>query len=407
MSTGTVAVGQQKRRKRPRVKIKDAESHSKNSRSNHILYDPYYCDGSTARLLKDLGFTNVKHEKRDFYADVKNDTVPRHHTLVTNPPYSEDHKERCVQYAVNNLRRKKNTHKKGSTSTSISIGISKKSKDHDHGDNNGSDGDLSSVSQKECAPVPFFILMPNYIAVRNHFRSAILDGVVGESRLSQGQGQVPVQGEDPLDILYVVPSTPYEYAHPEGTGKEIPPFQSIWFCGIPVDKVDAAKEAFRKAYGANSVGMSAQQQQQLKQQQGAKKKSSASDFTSNSSSSSSTPRLFSTLEELKSAGAVPSENRKSSKQRRKERLKRLKGSTLGPPLSSSAPYAVPIAMQGHHRNIGDNGTANPVSHSPPLVPSQKTASQSGGPKKKNRKRNRKNTKDRYRDENGVRKKKRF
>jgi len=68
---------------------------------------------------------------------------------------------------------------------------------------------------------------------------AILDGVYGKSRHSQSQGP------DPSDILYVV------------HGKEIPPFQSIWFCGVPVDKVEAAKEAFRKAHGPNSVGMPA------------------------------------------------------------------------------------------------------------------------------------------------------
>jgi len=66
---------------------------------------------------------------------------------------------------------------------------------------------------------------------------AILDGAI--SRHSQSQGP------DPSDILYVV------------HGKEIPPFQSIWFCGVPVDKVEAAKEAFRKAHGPNSVGMPA------------------------------------------------------------------------------------------------------------------------------------------------------
>ena len=31
----------------------------------------------------------------------------------------------------------------------------------------------------------------------------------------------------------MVPDVSYEYVHPEGTGKSVPPFFSIWFCGIP------------------------------------------------------------------------------------------------------------------------------------------------------------------------------
>ena len=42
-------------------------SKDKTSRKQHILYDPYYCDGQTITLLKNLNFTNVIHNKRDFY----------------------------------------------------------------------------------------------------------------------------------------------------------------------------------------------------------------------------------------------------------------------------------------------------------------------------------------------------
>jgi len=31
--------------------------------------------------------------------------------------------------------------------------------------------------------------------------------------------------------LYVMPPDRYEYLHPEGTGKEAPPFYSAWFIG--------------------------------------------------------------------------------------------------------------------------------------------------------------------------------
>jgi hypothetical protein len=33
--------------------------------------------------------------------------------------------------------------------------------------------------------------------------------------------------------------------HPEGTGKEVPPFSSLWFCGIGADRVEQAKALYR------------------------------------------------------------------------------------------------------------------------------------------------------------------
>ncbi|CAJ1407549.1 unnamed protein product [Effrenium voratum] len=55
------------------------------------VYDPYYCSGRAKKLLKGLGFHPV-HRRRDFYADIAKDAVPDFHVLLTNPPYSGDHK---------------------------------------------------------------------------------------------------------------------------------------------------------------------------------------------------------------------------------------------------------------------------------------------------------------------------
>lgn len=32
-------------------------------------------------------------------------------------------------------------------------------------------------------------------------------------------------------VLYILPPSSYEYSHPEGTGKDLPPFYSAWFVG--------------------------------------------------------------------------------------------------------------------------------------------------------------------------------
>ena len=272
------------------------------SRENHIIYDPFYCNGRTKVLLQSLGFTNVFHEKRDFYKDVEKDQLPNYHTFITNPPYSSDHKEKCVQFAIDRLR-PKNSQKK-------------KKKNH--------------ISK------PFFILMPNYVAVRNHFRSAIKSGD---------------SGDDPNDILYVIPPIPYEYDHPEGTGKEVSPFQSIWFCGIPSSKVAAAKKSFGKMYGDSNIGVG------------------------NIGSSMGKPRLVSTLQELRQLNAVPIQKRKNLKQRLKAKKKMQQ-------LSEGS------QSQQRDRTEGTSVTRN-----------QSTIQQG---KQKKRKGNSK-----YRNEDGVRKKKRF
>ena len=79
-----------------------------NKRQSHILYDPYYCDGQTIILLNKLNFkkNNIIHAKRDFYKDMKNNSIPpeHYHTFITNPPYSKNHKERCIEHTIKQLK---------------------------------------------------------------------------------------------------------------------------------------------------------------------------------------------------------------------------------------------------------------------------------------------------------------
>lgn len=144
------------------------------SRDSHVVYDPYYCNGRTKTLFKELGFAKIIHEKRDFYKDIDENKVPSFQTLVTNPPYSDRHKERCLEFAFSQLRE----HNK-----------------------------------------PFFLLMPNYVASREYYRR--------------------ISGD--LGVVYLSPCEPYNYSHPEGTGKEIPPFASLWFVGIGEDRIKKLK----------------------------------------------------------------------------------------------------------------------------------------------------------------------
>eukprot|EP00978_Attheya_sp_CCMP212_P012697 scaffold31776_cov45-Attheya_sp.AAC.1 len=179
-----------------------------------VIYDPYYCNGRVVDLLRQLGFREIRHERRDFYADVAQEKVPLHDVLITNPPYSTNHKEQCLEFCVKKLRQ---------TGT------------------------------------PFFLLLPNYVALKEYYRHA-----------TQTK-----DGNEANDIVYVVPPDPYEYDHPEGTGHDIPPFSSIWFCGIGKTHMETLRmkkslyleklndESVSRGRGRVSIAFSIQELQQL------------------------------------------------------------------------------------------------------------------------------------------------
>jgi len=66
------------------------------------IWDPYYCAGSVQRHLKAVGFPCVHNANEDFYAVIASGCLPEHDVLVTNPPYTADHVERFLRFAVDN-----------------------------------------------------------------------------------------------------------------------------------------------------------------------------------------------------------------------------------------------------------------------------------------------------------------
>lgn len=65
-------------------------------KQNLLIYDPYYAAGGVKTRLASLGYTSVINRNRDFYTD----DIPDYDVLVTNPPYSADHVERLVGFAL-------------------------------------------------------------------------------------------------------------------------------------------------------------------------------------------------------------------------------------------------------------------------------------------------------------------
>ena len=133
-----------------------------------VIYDPYFCAGRMREYLRKLDFPNAINENVDFYQNVSRNKVPRHDVLVTNPPYSGDHKQRLLSYLLGRE-----------------------------------------------ALVPFCLLLPAYTATKSYWKSFV-------DQMMSKHGAAS---------LYLMPSDSYEYDHPEGTGKDIPPFYSAWFLG--------------------------------------------------------------------------------------------------------------------------------------------------------------------------------
>ena len=52
--------------------------------------------------LEKLGFNHVYNECEDFYAAAKAGTCPPHDVVVTNPPYSEGHVAKLLDFCVAN-----------------------------------------------------------------------------------------------------------------------------------------------------------------------------------------------------------------------------------------------------------------------------------------------------------------
>eukprot|EP00752_Nemacystus_decipiens_P010291 g9169.t1 len=102
----------------------------KKKRKHLRIWDPYYCAGRTPRLLRQLGFPKVEHSNQDFYKLVRENQQPKHDVLVTNPPYSGDHKKRCLEYC-------------------------------------------------RASGKPWFLLVPNYVATKDYYRLAVLGPAAG------------------------------------------------------------------------------------------------------------------------------------------------------------------------------------------------------------------------------------
>lgn len=163
------------------------------SRSELVIYDPYFCEGAMKQHLASLKFDNVYNKREDFYKVVDEGRVPEYDVLVTNPPYSGNHPQKLM--------------------------------------------DFVTKSQSK----PYLLLMPNWVYTKDYYHKSTLP--------RSGTYYVSPKTR----YLYTTPKGRRQ----KKSGKVTSPFPTLWYCGVPSesskfvdevgkllpsDKVDFARE---------------------------------------------------------------------------------------------------------------------------------------------------------------------
>lgn len=159
------------------------------------IYDPYFCSGRMKELLQGLGYQKVVHRRRDFYQDIADGTVPGFHLLLTNPPYSGDHKERLLKWLLERQR--------------------------------------ASLQAGDNSQEPFLLLLPSWTVGKAFFRTFLAE--LGRLRACYGSGAT--SGEENAGVFYVCRRgarggpEKYSFDHVGGAGLSQCPFFGLWICG--------------------------------------------------------------------------------------------------------------------------------------------------------------------------------
>mmetsp|Transcript_8151 Transcript_8151/g.13736 ORF Transcript_8151/g.13736 Transcript_8151/m.13736 type:complete len:360 (-) Transcript_8151:16-1095(-) len=169
------------------------------------VYDPYWCEGSMVSHMRELGYENVINRNRDFYMDIKKKNIPGYDVLVTNPPYSGEHKVNLLKFLATHTAANSANNSRNSVVTSTTPEKSIAAAENKNTNN---------ADKVKPTTLPFALLLPVYTATKSYWK----DFVHAQSLLGKNS-------------FYILPPDYYEYSHPEGTGKDIPPFYSAWFLG--------------------------------------------------------------------------------------------------------------------------------------------------------------------------------
>ena len=195
--------------------------------------------------MKSLGFETVINVKRDFYADIRRDKVPEHDVLVTNPPYSGDHKARLFSWILDRQR------------SALAPG-------HEGG-----------------RGAPFMLLLPAWTAKWLAWRSFLW----ALARVRKGRTETTMEDakrrvhklanlqqdaklERKAGVFYLAPAEKYEYTAAVSS-RDSAPFFGIWFCGgfgdddARLAAVAALKKSMAKQHARRSAARECEAEHEL------------------------------------------------------------------------------------------------------------------------------------------------
>ena len=163
------------------------------------VYDPYYCQGAMQRALAALGCArdNLINENRDFYADVAAGTLPPHDVLLTNPPYSADHKQRLLAF----LLAQQGILSQPSTAGQGVAGRGAAGSALSGSGGNGDDGAANTNSAAAAGGAaggaaaggrPFLLLVPAWMAATDYWAAFV--AALGRSRADAAPAAAPAEG---------------------------------------------------------------------------------------------------------------------------------------------------------------------------------------------------------------------
>mmetsp|Transcript_25980 Transcript_25980/g.24836 ORF Transcript_25980/g.24836 Transcript_25980/m.24836 type:complete len:440 (-) Transcript_25980:26-1345(-) len=191
-----------------------------------VIYDPYYCQGGMVAMLKEMGFPKVINMNRDFYADVAMKSIPPYDILVTNPPYSGEHKPKLLKYLLNPTSNRSLNNKDKLSGSNTYMGK------------------------------PFALLLPAYTATKSYWKEFATDLESKYELMNRNENNSTVGSSSHKSVLYMLPPESYEYRHPEGTGKDTPPFFSAWFLGGFTDTYNNPVDSSIMSANSSSSGSS-------------------------------------------------------------------------------------------------------------------------------------------------------
>ena len=216
----------------------DAGGSSSAAALRHLrVYDPYYCTGGTRVALESLGCNPeaIVHENRDFYADIAVRAVPMHDVLLTNPPYSADHKLKLLRFLQGSLQ-ESGSSQEGQQPQPQQPGQA------------AAAAQQQQQQQQPPSPAPFLLLMPAWVVSTNYWQGFLRTlASLAQARVTTALPPAAVfvppppaaasDSSPPRDlerragVFYVSPCIRYSFAHPEATGHSKSPFHAVWFCG--------------------------------------------------------------------------------------------------------------------------------------------------------------------------------